>query len=242
MNELRARSHVGEARVRVNLLGGFEVTAGGRSWDMPSSCQRLLVYLVLRGRPQHRTVVAGSLWPDKTEGRAAANLRASLWRLPTPAGVNLVDSTGPSIQVSRELAIDVREAEAVGWALVADPTSLVNEVDSSLFLQELLPGWYDDWVMFERERVAQLQVRFLEALTYALVERDRLTKALDIALRLVNVDPLREASQRALLTVYRAEGSFEQARRQFETYRQLIQDTFGCDPSPTLRSMVIARA
>ena len=106
----------------------------------------------------------------------------------------------------------------------------VDRIDPRLFLLELLPGWYDDWVIFERERLAQLQLHFLEALAYALVDRRCLAQALDVALRLVSADPLQEASQHALLCVYRSERSLGQARRQYAAYRELIRRTFGCEP------------
>jgi DNA-binding SARP family transcriptional activator len=224
--------------LQLNLLGGFSMIAGDGSLDVADSCQRLLVFLALRERPQCRPVIAASLWPDKTDSRAAANLRSSLWRLPSPLGLPLVRSTGADLGLSEHLDVDVKLAEASGWALVRDRKAAVDNIDPSLFLLELLPGWCDDWVVFERERIAQLQFHFLEALTYALVERSRYAQALDVALRLVSADPLREGSQRALLAVHCAERNLGQARRQLEGYRRLINETFACDPSPSLLAMV----
>jgi hypothetical protein len=51
---------------------------------------------------------------------------------------------------------------------------------------------------------------------------------------------LRESSQRALLTVYCAEGNLGQARRQLDIYRQLLLETFDCEPSPSLRDIISA--
>jgi DNA-binding SARP family transcriptional activator len=229
----------GSKPVMLNLLGGFEVRTADLAWHVPDSSRRLLVYLALCERPQCRTLVAGLLWPDKPETRASANLRAALWRLPDPDGLPLVGCNGSNLHLSEHLIVDVRVTEALGWSLVEHPGEWTDRVDAELFLVELLPGWYDDWVIFERERIAQLHLRFLEALVHALVEQGRLTRALDVALRLVNVDPLREASQRALLAVYAAEGSRGEARRQYERYRELIRDTFGCEPSRQLRSMAL---
>ncbi|WP_066370355.1 AfsR/SARP family transcriptional regulator [Herbidospora mongoliensis] len=226
-------------RVRINLLGGFSVIADGESCAVAEGSQRLLVYLALRERPQARTAMAASLWPDKADNRACANLRSSLWRLPAPGGVPLVRAANASLQLSEHLDVDVKLAEVAGWNLVRDPAGPVDDVDSSLFFLELLPGWYDDWVVFERERLAQLQFHFLEALADALVEHHHLPQALDIALRLVRADPLREGSQRALLGVYLAERNIGQAQRQLKAYRRLINDTFGCDPSPELIAMAI---
>ena len=62
------------ARSHLRMLGGFEVTVDGRHVDIADASQRLLVLLALSGKPQRRTRVAGTLWPEKPEARAAANL------------------------------------------------------------------------------------------------------------------------------------------------------------------------
>ena len=231
-----------EVQLQLHLLGGFEMTVGSEPMEVPDSGRRLLAYLALHDNARCRSVVAASLWPDKSESRAGANLRSSLWRLPSPGGAPLVFSYGPMLTLAPELRVDVRVAEELGWALVRDPSQAIDEVDRRLFFQELLPGWYDDWVIMERERLEQLQLHFLEALTYALVARALHAEALDVALRLVAADPLRERSQRALVNVYCDEGSLGQACIQLERYRKLMLETFGCEPSATLMRMVEERA
>jgi DNA-binding SARP family transcriptional activator len=224
--------------LRLNLLGGFSVVVHGKSWGVPEGCKRLLGYLGLQNRPQRRSLIAATLWPDKSDQRAAANLRSSLWRLPEPSGGRLVQATGTTLQLAGHLHVDVRATEATGWALVRNPDAVVGDVDPTPFLLELLPGWYEDWVLFERERLAQLQLHFLEALTHVLIQRHRIADALDVALRLVHVDPLREGSQRALLAVYCAEHNMREAHRQYRRYQHLIRETFGCEPSPSLRTLI----
>jgi DNA-binding SARP family transcriptional activator len=210
----------------------------GQPCDVPLSGQRLLVYLALHERAQHRIVVATALWPDFSERRSAANLRASLWRLPEPAGLRLVCSEGPCLRLSDRLIIDCRAITELGWSIVEHPDAVPESLSLEAFAGELLPGWYDDWVVFERERLAQLQVRFLEALTLALIEHGRSARALDVALQLVRLDPLREASQFALLRVYLADGDIQQAQRHVDRFRELVQQTFGCEPSCAFSSAI----
>jgi DNA-binding SARP family transcriptional activator len=233
---LATRPQWSEAGLR--LLGGFELAVDGQPCDVPLSGQRLLVYLALHERAQHRIVVATALWPDLSERRASANLRASIWRLPEPAGLRLVRSEGPCLRLSDLLRIDCRVITELGWSIVEHPDAIVDGLSLDAFAHELLPGWYDDWVVFERERLAQLQVRFLEALTLALIEHRRFARALDMALHLVRLDPLRESSQFALLRVYLAEGDIQQAQVQVERYRELVQQTFGSEPSSAFWSAI----
>jgi DNA-binding SARP family transcriptional activator len=222
------------APAALDLFGGFQLRVGRAAIECASSAQRLLAFLALHPRPQSRVRVAGLLWPETSDRRAAANLRSSLWRLPDPPGVSLVECLGPSIALAPQVEVDVRRAEQVGWECVHDTASIVDPGDASLFFDELLPGWYDDWVTTERERLGQLRLSFLEAIAYALLRQGAVVDALDVALRLVAGDPLREQSQRALISVYRATGSLGQSVRQLEAYRALLREAIGCEPPDAL--------
>ncbi len=224
-------------RPELTLLGGFALTIGGQPVSVPESSQRVLVYLALHDRPQARQVVAASLWPESGEARAAANLRSSLWRLPTPNDQPLYTGQGSNLAVAPEVDVDVRRVEAAGWSLVQNATTQLDLSGRRMFFDDLLPGWYDDFVIVERERLAQLRLHFLEAMAHALGDQGRFAEALDVALRLVAADPLRERSQKALISMYRAEGSIGQAVRQYERYQDLLQETFGCDPSAELAQL-----
>jgi DNA-binding SARP family transcriptional activator len=214
-------------------LGGFGLTVDGEAVVLSDSCQRLVAFLVLAGTPQQRSLVAQMLWPDKPEDRASANLRTSLWRMPRVGGRGLVLSRGPHLAVDDRTDVDVWRFEELGWSLLsancsADAASLDR---CGLFCCDLLPGWFDDWVLMERERLTQLRLHFMEALTYELMRTGAVAEALDTALRLVAADPLREGSQRALLTVYCVEGSLGQAQHQLDRYTELLEETFRCRPA-----------
>jgi hypothetical protein len=70
---------------------------------------------------------------------------------------------------------------------------------------ELLPGWYDDWVLLEREPLRQRVLHGLEALSRHLVRAGRFAEAVEAAMVAVAVEPLRESAQRALVTAHLAE-------------------------------------
>jgi DNA-binding SARP family transcriptional activator len=196
------------------LLGRFRLMLADHEVTVPESAQRLLVLLALRGRPQTRMFLAGSLWPEKSDDRAAANLRSSLWRARLPGGQPLVVTSGSLVGLSSAVSLDIGEMEAAGWKLLAGSDAALPETRvRSLFFEELLPGWYDDWVILERERIGQIQRHFLEGLVDNLLEAQRYAEALDTALRLKAIDPGRERSQRVLIRVYEAEGSTLQAQR-----------------------------
>ena len=76
------------------LIGGFELCCNGSAHDLPEAAKRLVAFLALHPKPQVRSYVSGSLWPDKPESRAAANLRSALWRLTIQACQSSCAATG----------------------------------------------------------------------------------------------------------------------------------------------------
>jgi DNA-binding SARP family transcriptional activator len=173
--------------------------------------------------------VAGTLWPEKSEARACANLRSALWRAQRSDGSSPIIADGPLLRLSPAVELDTRTFETVGWSVVADP-SVACCVDRRLFFRELLPASYDDWVILERERLSLLGLHFLEATVDGLATAGRSAEALDTALRLVAADPLRERSQLLLIRVLVSEGSHLRAAEQVDNYAGLIEKTFGTKP------------
>src|SRR5687768_14813005 len=74
------------------LMGGFELREREVAVELPLASQRVLAFVALQRRQVARSVAAGTLWPESTEARAAANLRSALWRLRRP-GVEIVRAT-----------------------------------------------------------------------------------------------------------------------------------------------------
>lgn len=215
----------------LDLLDGFRLSAKAEPVELSDTAQRLVAFVALGGRPLCRSLVAGTLWPEKTEARASANLRSSLWRLNATGPRPTIVCSGSSLMLNPQLRLDVAELERQGWALLDRAAAQMMELRSDWFSKELLPGWYEDWVIIERERLGQLQIRFLEALVHHLRGRGELARAIDHAMRLVAIDPLREHSQLALIHALLDEGSWGRAHWQAEQYCGLLDNAFGVHAS-----------
>jgi DNA-binding SARP family transcriptional activator len=213
--------------------GGREVPVGA----LPHGVQRLLAYLGLSGRPA-RSAVAGELWPGVPQGRADRNLRSALWRL-QKAVPGVVESCGGALALTDAVGVDVRELDE--WARrVLHPGTAVEElaVPESAWRGELLPGWYDEWVLLERERLRQLRVYALETLVDELARAGRFALAVQAAYAAVRAEPLRESAHRTLMRVHLAEGNAAEAIRAYECYRDLLADELGLTPSPRMRRLL----
>lgn len=225
--------------VVVRLFGGFEISIDGEPIDVVERSQRVIAYLALASGPQEHSVLAARLWPDSNETRSAANLRAARWREPVVGNGRLTSIQGSQVRLHDDVAVDVRDAEAVGWSLVEGDETAVSRIDRLALFAELLPGWYEDWVIVERTRLSQMQIRFAEAYACAALRRGLIPLALDVALRLVAIDGFREASHRLLAAAFVLDGSIHQASDQIDRYRHDLLDGLGYRTTLTLDGVIL---
>jgi DNA-binding SARP family transcriptional activator len=208
---------------------------------LPLSAQRLLALLALRDHPLLRVHVAGVLWLEATEERALGSLRSALWRVHQP-GHHLIQATTTHLCLAPGVEVDLHEATSLARSLIGSEQGAEAGVQAgasrSLLSGVLLPDWYDDWVLMERERFRQLSLHALEALSDRLAAEGRFGEAAEAALAAVAGEPLRESAHRALIRVHLAEGNRSEARRQYELFRSLLASKLGLEPSPVLEALV----
>src|SRR5438034_2756790 len=229
----------GRPVVRLALLDGFELTRDGAGVPLSSGLQRLLAYLALHERTLPRARVAGILWGDVPDDRAAGNLRSALWRV-KQVGLDLVGSARECLSLSSAVIVDVREAKRLAHS-VMDAESDVCGLDLSelTFTGELLLGWYDDWVILERERQRQVCLHALECLCERWTSAGQYAKAVMAGIAAVAGEPLRESAHRALIKAFLAEGNAGEARRQYSLYRDTLRRELHLEPSPHVTALLV---
>lgn len=223
----------------LHLFDGPYVEINGVRRELPEGSRRLVVLVALHGGRVERQAAAEALWPLAAEMRAAGNLRSALWRL-RGAGMDLVVADRSTVRLVDGIAVDLR---AVGeWAarLIEDRATAADLATGAWRSNglELLPGWHDDWVVVERERLRQRLLHGLEALSRLLVRARRWAEAVEAALAVVAVDPLRESAQRALVEAHLAEGNVVEARRTYERYARMTARELGVRPGAELTALV----
>jgi DNA-binding SARP family transcriptional activator/DNA-binding HxlR family transcriptional regulator len=225
----------------ISLLGTFTVRSGGvEQPPLPKSSQRLLAYLALNDRAVGRGTVAGTLWPDSTEFRAATSLRSALSRLDGLREAVVKSPSGLCLGASVE--VDLRDAQALAQRLLRsgsspDELDLSAEAIAALSL-ELLPDWYDDWAVDAAEDWRQTRMNALEVQARTLIEGDRLAEAAGVAQTVMRVEPLRESAHALLVRIHFAGGNQSEALRVFEDYRTLLLGELGLQPTAMLSQLV----
>ena len=222
--------------VNVQLMGGFGVRVGGAPVDMPGNAQRLLALLAVRRTAQLRSSVSATLWPDASAARASANLRTALWKVRQATG-DVIVARGRHLGLATRVEIDLDRVRVKANRILAGED---DEIDVTLadFAGDLLPDLDEEWIVFERERVRQLCIHALEALSRRLISARNMPGAIDVALAAVAAEPLRESAQRVLIEAHLGEGNLSEAHRQFNAYRLLLSDSLGVEPSIDLRELL----
>lgn len=219
-------------RGALSLLGGFGLVHGDGSIELPGDSQRLVAFLALQPGRVPRTYVAGTLWIDGTQARANGNLRSALWRLRRTTDA-IIDADNATLAIAPSVTTDVHTLTTAANQLCKPETSATIPTDPTLFLRDLLPGWYDEWVILERERLRQLSLHALEAIAHHHTTHHHHAAALAAALAAIQLDPLRESAHRAAITVHLAEGNHSEALRQYHTYQQLLHTELDIPPVKT---------
>jgi DNA-binding SARP family transcriptional activator len=205
---------------------------------LPFSGQRLVALLGVHDRPLRRSYVAGTLWLDSSEERAGASLRSALWRVNRP-GLRVVEATTNEVGLAADVRVDLRETTTLARD-VLDATLDVTGVGGwqAGLTRDLLPDWYDDWLIVERERFRQLRLHALESLCSQLVAAGRFAEAVEAGMAAVAGEPLRESAHRTLIEAFLAESNLNEAVRQFRECRRLLWAELGVEPSPRLQRLV----
>jgi DNA-binding SARP family transcriptional activator len=225
------------ARSRIGLLGGFQLEVEGRSLTPPVHVQRLLAFLALQGRRLQRAYVAGCLWLDLSQERANGCLRTTLWRMGR-LHFTLVQASSTHLALDPLVVVDARELEVCAdRALHAHGPPSADDIERLARARELMPDWYDDWVLTERERIRQLRLLALEAASDKLIQSRRFADASITALAALETDPYRESACRLLIRSYVGTGNVAEALHQVSVFCARLQRE-GLSPSSHMQELV----
>lgn len=226
--------------LEIRLLGTFDIQDGKQSIIIASRpSQSLFAYLVLNAGTSHRREkLAGMLWPDSQEETARNNLRHALWRirkvLPAKQGIEylLTDDLSIGFNASSEYWLDVNQVEKLGeGASLEEVTSALTEYQG-----ELLPGFYEDWVLLAREHISSVFEHHMARLLSLLQEQGRWSDILDWSERWIKLGQKPETAYRALMSAHAAKGNMSKVAATYERCVKSLQE-FGIDPSEQTRAL-----
>ena len=224
------------ASVQLKLLGGFAASlSSGRPVQLVGKKNRaLLAYLAVnRGKRHSRGRLMGLLWSDRGEAQARGSLRQALAALKEAlAGVEpvplILDGDGVTLDPAAVSADVASFEQLAGSESVGDLRQAAKLYEGDLLDEMAVPDpGFGDWLSAERARLREAAVGAMTRLTAQLTG----TEAIAMGKRLIALDPLREASHRALMEAYAAQGERDQAIRQYQACREILRRELQVEPS-----------
>jgi DNA-binding SARP family transcriptional activator len=206
----------------------------------------LLSFLLLRrDRPHSREILASMLWGDNTTSQSRKYLRHALWQLQAilrngdeSSATLVADRDSVSLDVTGDVWLDVAVFERA-WAQVHNVHhSQLSEVQAQLlksavdvYRADLLEGWYQEWCLFERERLQNMYLLILEKLMSYCEEHEQYDAGMEAGERILRLDRAHERTYQSMMRMQYAAGDRAGALRQYQRCESALREELCVRPT-----------
>ncbi|HEV2473729.1 MAG TPA: BTAD domain-containing putative transcriptional regulator, partial [Chthonomonadales bacterium] len=236
----------------IELFGRLRATSAERTITRfpAGKARELLARLACYPDREHsREELVELLWPEVEPGAGRLRLRVainSLRKQLEPPGVapgTSIVSEGDSIRLDlRAITSDVYQFHGL---LRSAQRAAEHDRCAALLAQavelsecELLPGSYEDWILQERELLAEKRQSALLQLIRLEEEAGNLTGALEYARKSVLAAPEREERHQDLIRLLVLAGRREEAKRQLRKLARTLREQLGGTPRMETRRLL----
>jgi DNA-binding SARP family transcriptional activator/predicted ATPase len=229
--------------IEIRLLGKFSIRVNDHEIRSLNARQKgLIACLALHApNPMHRSELAFKLWADSSEKQALTNLRKALHQIKQG---ELIKADSRTLQLNPDIhldlldftaALDTAERARRANDPKAEQTSL--ETTSALYQGDLLPNFYDEWLIPERERLRDKFIRAMDRLIALLEARQHYRDAIQHAQRLLQTDNLREDTYRTLIRLHALNNDRAAALNVYHTCAETLSKELGVEPDADTREL-----
>lgn len=236
--------------IQVVLFGKFQIRFKGAELAgiEGRKTQELLAYLMIyRSRAHAREVLAEMLWGEPHRVQTRKYLRQALWQVQTALEPCAADEGGGPLVADPEWVqfnpvssvwLDVAQfedayARAQGVAGVALDGQSLDSLRRAvqLYTSDLLEGCYQDWCIFERERLQSMYLAMLDKLIDWCQAHAEYEVGLGYGAQILRYDRARERTHRRMMRLYYLAGDRTSALRQYEHLVRALREELNVTPS-----------
>ena len=237
--------------LRVFLLGRLAIEREGadQTDQFPRKALELFCYLLVNSRKSHlRENLVDALWGDDSHTPPRKVFRQVLWQLQTSLGKSgdAADDPPPPLALEGDwvglnahacISCDVAdfehaidEAHHAANAGAPEPYTSALRKAVDLYMGDLLPAWYHDWCLRERERLQILYLNALERLVDCCEAEQNYDEGLMLVERILQIDAVHERAYQQLMRLHYQRGDRAAAVRQYERCASVLQAELGISP------------
>ncbi|WP_461189937.1 AfsR/SARP family transcriptional regulator [Arthrobacter sp. Z4-13] len=222
---------------QLSLFQSWRLISGTNTVHVAQRQQRLIAALAING-PRPRSYLIGLLWPEHSESRAMESLRVSV-HLITRQVPGLLINGGAVLSLNEVVEVDLHRVRSeIQHLSQAGPNGNTASCLHELRHAELLPGWYEDWVIFEQTRLRQDRLHALLVIARESLARYDYEVAVEASEAALQLEPLYERAVGLLIQAERQQGNTASALRAFARYQAQLKAEMEIAPSETIRRLV----
>ncbi|KQR00045.1 hypothetical protein ASF72_17220 [Arthrobacter sp. Leaf141] len=221
----------------LDLLQAWQLRCDTTEVHLAVRQQRLVTALAICG-PRPRPYLVGLLWPECRESRALESLRVSVHLVSRQAPGLLVNG-GRVLSLSKGVDVDLHRVRA--QILELGRSGVNGNAAASLHQlrgADLLPGWYDDWVLFEQSRLRHDRLHAFQIIARETLAHGDFESALEASEAALELEPLYESAVGLLIRAEKLQGNNAAALQAFRVYRAKLKADLGLAPSAALGRLI----
>ncbi|UCE00253.1 MAG: hypothetical protein JSV42_05890, partial [Chloroflexota bacterium] len=229
--------------LKIYLLGQFKLQANHHPLELPSRpAQSLLAYLALNPCVRHRREkLANLVWPEATETNARGYLRRALWQIRKSLKSGSL-AWEDYLQIND---IEVTFNDLADYWLDADLLLAREQAPSvedlietvQLYRGELLPGFYDQWTVIEREQLLLAYHQKMNLLLEGLIQNGQWQAALEWGEKWIQMAYSPEAAFRALMIAHAGLGDQGMVSATYQRCLEILNRDLGLEPAPETQQL-----
>lgn len=236
-------------KFRIHLFGRFSFEYAGEPINGLGTfkVQELLSYLLIhRNRPRPREALAALLWGDTETEKSRKNLRQALWQLQTALKsrdadgnyhILTVEDHWVQLNTKTEIWLDVAVLEETFAAFKDKPGRELDAAEKEelrlavrVYEGELLEGSYQDWCLFQRERLQNMYLALLFKLMSCCEAHHEYEAGQLYGSLILNYDRASERTHRRLMELQYLAGDRTGALRQYDRCVAALEEELGVKP------------
>ena len=236
---------------QIDLFGTFEVRHNGDpvAGLEARKAQELLAFLLIqRSQTYSREFLAEMLWGQRAPAQSKKYLRQTLWQVQNAFAGNGRDGTevcpfvvqGNWVHFDErcDLWLDVAIFEAAYAQTQGLAGSDLDDAHAAclrdavqLYRGDLLQGCYEDWCIFERERLQSMYLAMLDKLIDCCQQHGQYEVGLGYGATILRYDRARERTHRRMMRLYYLGGDRTSALRQYDQLVRALREELDVKPS-----------
>jgi DNA-binding SARP family transcriptional activator len=213
----------------VHVLGAvYGVTPEGVKVDVPSASQRRLLGLLAIYAPRQLRAE----WLAEVLGVSAGALRTTVSRLRTTIGPATLRTTSTGYSLEGDVDASLFCQAVADADKTADKLGELERAFTLWTGPALEEFQSEEWARGESARLTEIHAASMDNFIDLLISAHRATDAIAAAESQIGQYPYRDRSRGLLIRALALTGRQADALRAFQTYRSLLIEEFGTEPSP----------